>query len=98
MDAFFWLSTFFVLLGTQWFVAQYVRRPGLNVLEQIGVVLGVAFVSALIWYGLADKYDWALPSRRGAGVPHPRHDAGVVFVMGCVWYLIAIVGRGDGRK
>ena len=99
MNIFLLLSTLLVLLGTQCYVAHSITRRGLNILVQIAAVAAIATASATLWYVLEAKYDWSLPSRsQGLGIPHPKHDAGVMFAMGWVWYLLILVSRNDQRK
>jgi len=98
VELFLLLSTFFGLLGAQCFVAHYATRQRLDMVQQIAAVAGVAIASAAIWYVLEVKCGWSLPSRRGLGVTRPRYDAGVVFAMGWVWYLLCVIDRARRRK
>jgi len=87
------------LSGAQCLVAHYALRKELNPLQQIAAVAAIAWVSAAIWYVLAVKYEWALPGARyGLGVAHPKQDAGILFVMGWVWYALSVVNRINRRK
>ena len=76
------------------FVAYRATREGRDLVLQLVTVAVVAIATAAIWYVVAVKFDWPLPSRRyGLGVPHPRRDAGVIFTMGWVWYVLFVVDR-----
>ena len=98
-NVFVLLAVLFSLLGTQCFVAYRVTRGDIDIVLQLTTVGAVAVISSVIWYLGEVKYGWSLPSRyTGLGVPHPKHDAGVMFAMGLVWYVIVVIGRFNRRK
>ena len=99
INLFFLLSTYFGVLGAQCFVAYYAIGRNLNILQQIALVAGFALACAAVWYLMEVKFDWSLPSRySGLGIPRPKHDAGVVFAMGLIWYAMFLIDRIRRRK
>jgi len=92
-----WLTSFFALIGLQLFLTWLVVRSDLKVLPQLAIVACMTIVATAIWYVLAARYGWSLPSRHGLQDSHPRRDSGFMFVVGWVSYAHWFATMG-GRK
>ena len=88
-EAIFAVGIFLGLLAAQAYVSFRLVASDRPVLSQMGRMFWMNMAAAAIWYLLTAKYGWSMPGRRGLLDWNPARDAGFMFMMGWVMFVVA---------